>query len=147
MTSRATLLHLCYITLPHKTAFLKCIFKISTDKNVGSLQAPPIATEPEPQRGKHSRSWVTSWARAVPSHGHTASLPITIHSSAHSFIPKGHVVVPVPQASSLSPQSKRYQKAHAVTEVWGQEPRPPTPSKLPQSLEPGQGRWQRAGRP
>lgn len=33
--------YLGYVMLPPKTAFFTCIFKISTDKNGGSLQAPP----------------------------------------------------------------------------------------------------------
>lgn len=34
-------MHSCYVTLPHKTVFFKCIFKISTHENIRSLQAPP----------------------------------------------------------------------------------------------------------
>lgn len=82
-----------------------------------------------------------------------SSLPSTVHSSAHSFIPKRPVAMPVLQASALSPTElpvptdRKVLENTCSDEVWGQESRPPTPSRLPRSLELGQGRWQRAGRP
>lgn len=75
-----------------------------------------------------------------------SSLPSTVHSSAHSCIPKRPVIVPVLQASSLSPQSspspqtERYRKAHAVMRSGGRSPGPQHPPGCLKAWN-----WDRAG--